>query len=199
LGPGDVEARRSSRHKRHNDGQGGTALLVIDMLNPYEHEDSDRLAESAAGVVPSIHTLLETARKVEVPVVYVNDNYGDWNTSSSDLAEKAMAGRHPELIEPLLPPDDASFVIKARHSVFYGTPLEYQLDQMQVTRLVLTGQVTEQCILYSALDAYVRHFRVTIPRDAVAHIYDHLADSALEMMKRNMSAEVALAAECRLA
>ncbi|MGH2982408.1 MAG: hypothetical protein ACRDKV_10245, partial [Solirubrobacterales bacterium] len=68
--------------------------------------------------VPSIRALLDRAREVETPVVYVNDNYGDWNSSASELAEKAMAGRRPELVEPLLPPDDASFVIKARHSVF---------------------------------------------------------------------------------
>jgi nicotinamidase-related amidase len=59
---------------------------------------------------------------------------------------------------------------------------------MGIDHLVLCGQVTEQCILYSALDAHVRHFDVTIPTDAVAAIYDHLADAALEMMERNLSA-----------
>jgi nicotinamidase-related amidase len=63
---------------------------------------------------------------------------------------------------------------------------------------VLAGQVTEQCILYSALDAYVRHFEVSVPRDGVAHIYDDLADSALEMMERNMSAEITSCADVRL-
>jgi nicotinamidase-related amidase len=51
-----------------------------------------------------------------------------------------------------------------------------------VGRIVLTGQVTEQCILYSALDAYIRHFEVAVPRDAVAHIHSHLADASLELM-----------------
>jgi nicotinamidase-related amidase len=71
-----------------------------------------------------------------------------------------MEGAHPELVKPVLPPDEHSFVIKARHSIFYGTPLEYLLDQMGVDRLVLCGQVTEQCVFYSALDAHVRHFRM---------------------------------------
>jgi CBS-domain-containing membrane protein len=52
--------------------------------------------------------------------------------------------------------------------------------------LVITGQVTEQCILYSALDAYVRHFDVVVPRDAVAHIHSDLADAAL---RTNMRAQ----------
>jgi nicotinamidase-related amidase len=168
------------------------------MLNPYEHEDSDRLAESAAGAITPIATLIGRAGEAGVPVIYVNDSYGDWNTSAGELAEMAMAGPHPELIEPILPPDEASFVIKARHSVFYGTPLEYLLDQQGIARLILTGQVTEQCILYSALDGYVRHFDVVVPRDAVAHIHPNLADAALEMMERNMSAEIVSAANCRL-
>ena len=57
----------------------------------------------------------------------------------------------------MLPPDDVDFILKARHTIFYMTPLEYLLGQRGVERLVLAGQVTEQCILYSALDAYVRH------------------------------------------
>jgi nicotinamidase-related amidase len=128
----------------------------------------------------------------------VNDNYGDWNSSSEELAREAMDGRHPELVEPLLPRDDDAFVIKARHSVFYSTPLEYLLQTMGVGRIVLTGQATEQCILYSALDGYVRHFEVVVPRDAVAHIHHDLADAACEMMERNMHAEVVHAAKVRL-
>ncbi|MBA3438047.1 MAG: isochorismatase family protein, partial [Thermoleophilaceae bacterium] len=63
---------------------------------------------------------------------------------------------------------------------------------------VLVGQVTEQCILYSALDAYVRRLRVTVPRDGVAHIDERLAGAALEMMQRNMDAELTACAECEL-
>jgi nicotinamidase-related amidase len=193
-----VSEPRRARHRRHGEGEGRTALLVVDMLNSYDHDEAEQLAESVADSVSPIRDLIERAGNEEVPLVYVNDNYGDWNTSATELAEHAMAGRHPELVEPLLPPEDAAFVLKARHSVFYGTPLEYVLDSLEVDRVVLTGQVTEQCILYSALDAYVRHLRVAIPRDGVAHIYEHLAEPALEMMERNMSAEIVSSADCDL-
>ncbi len=63
---------------------------------------------------------------------------------------------------------------------------------------MLAGQVTEQCVLYSALDAYIRHLQVVVPRDAVAHIHEHLAEAALEMMERNMRAEIRSAADGRL-
>ena len=100
----------------------GTALLVIDMLNAYEHEDADKLAESVAGAVPTVARLIERAREKDVRVIYVNDNYGDWNSSAEELAERALNGRHPELVEPLLPIGDSFFVIKARHSVLLRDP-----------------------------------------------------------------------------
>jgi nicotinamidase-related amidase len=175
-----------------------TALLVVDMLNTYEHDDADALARSVRAAVPQIRGLIDRARAADVPVVYVNDNYGDWNSSSEELAQRALAGCHPDLVEPVLPRSDDAFVIKARHSVFYSTPLEYLLQTMDVGRIVLAGQATEQCILYSALDGYVRHFEVAVPSDGVAHVHAHLAEAAVEMMQRNMRAEVAPAEELRL-
>jgi nicotinamidase-related amidase len=62
--------------------------------------------------------------------------------------------------------------------------------------LILTGQVTEQCILYTALDAYVRHLSMVIPTDAVAGIDAELSDAALTMMHRNMDAELTTASDC---
>jgi nicotinamidase-related amidase len=101
-----------------------------------------------------------------------------------------MGGADPSLVEPILPADGTPFVVKARHSIFYETQVEYLLREQGIERLILTGQVTEQCILYSALDAYVRHFEVTVPRDAVAHIDADLAEAALRMMKENMRAQI---------
>ena len=65
----------------------------------------------------------------------------------------------------------------------------------EVEQIVLAGQVTEQCILYSALDAHIRHIEVTVPPDAVAHIHENLAEASLEMMERNMRADLTPAAE----
>jgi nicotinamidase-related amidase len=176
----------------------GTALIVVDMLNPYEHEDADKLVESVEEAVVPVRRLLDRAADEDVDVIYVNDNYNDWNSSQEELARRALAGRRGDLVEPVLPPDDASFVIKARHSIFYGTPLEHLLHERELDHLVLCGQVTEQCILYSALDAYVRRFSVGVASDAVAHIDPSLAEAALRMMERNMRAEIAAAASCGL-
>jgi nicotinamidase-related amidase len=175
-----------------------TAVIVVDMLNPYDHEDAERLVDSVEGAIEPIAALVARAADEGVELIYVNDNYGDWNSSQEELAQAALKGRRPDLVEPIMPPDDADFVLKARHTIFYMTPLEYLLSQREIGHVVLAGQVTEQCILYSALDAYVRHIDVTIPIDAVAHIYEDLAQAALKMMERNMRAQLAPVADCRL-
>ncbi|MFF0473549.1 cysteine hydrolase family protein [Streptomyces sp. NPDC004284] len=172
------------------DGRGGTALIVIDMLNTYEHEDAEVLVRSVREVLPGVGTLLERAREARAPVVYVNDNFGRWRSHHGELLEAALAGRHGDLVEPVAPDEEALFVVKARHSVFFETPLAYLLGQLGVQRVVLCGQVTEQCVLYSALDAHIRHLDVVVALDAVAHIDAGLAEAALRMMERNMAAEL---------
>jgi nicotinamidase-related amidase len=167
-----------------------TALIVIDMLNTYEHPDGEPLRESAERAAPAIAKLLEAAREEEAAIIYVNDNYGDWTASRSQLVERARDAVGAEMIDSIAPDDSVPFLLKARHSIFYQTPLEYLLGQEDVERVVMCGQVTEQCVLYSALDAYIRHFELVVVRDAVAHIDEQLAEAALRMMQSNMSAEI---------
>jgi nicotinamidase-related amidase len=166
------------------------ALVVIDMINTYDHEDAERLRQSAEHAVPVIGRLVERARDAGAPVIYVNDNFGQWRSDQDALVKDALAGEHAALVEPIVPDEEAMFVVKARHSIFYETPLEYLLRTQDVDDIVLTGQATEQCILYSALDAHIRHIPVVVPRDAVAHIHEDLAQAALRMMELNMAAEV---------
>lgn len=169
---------------------GTSALVVVDMINTYDHPDADLLVESVREALPAVTRALEAARRHGTDVIYVNDNFGRWRSHHDELVTAALKGPHAELVEPVLPDEDALFVVKARHSVFYQTPLEYLLQQQGVGHVVLCGQATEQCVLYSALDAHIRHLDVTVLRDAVAHIHRDLADAALRMMERNMGARI---------
>jgi nicotinamidase-related amidase len=174
-----------------------TAVLVIDMLNAYRHEDAELLVRNVAGIIDPLADLIATARERDgVDLIYVNDNYGDFTAARDDIVRSALDGARPDLIKPIVPDKDCRFLTKVRHSAFYSTPLGYLLGRLETKRLIVSGQVTEQCILYTALDAYVRHLPVVVPRDAVAHIDAELAEAALKMMQKNMSAEIATAADC---
>ncbi|MCC5033735.1 cysteine hydrolase [Streptomyces sp. WAC 00631] len=174
-----------------------SALVVIDMVNTYDHPDADRLISSVRETLPAMRELIERARNEDVDVIYVNDNFGRWRSHHDEILDTALSGPYADLVEPVRPDERSLFVLKARHSVFFQTPLEYLLTQYGIGRIVLCGQVTEQCVLYSALDAHIRHLTVAVPRDAVAHIHPDLADAALRMMERNMGAEICDAASVR--
>jgi nicotinamidase-related amidase len=174
-----------------------TAVLVIDMLNAYRHEDAELLIPQVAAIIDPLAGIIAASRqRDDVDLIYVNDNYGDFAADHDDIVQSALQGERPDLVKPILPRKDSRFLTKVRHSAFYATSLDYLLGRLETERLILTGQVTEQCILYTALDAYVRHFTVVVPRDGVAHIDANLGDAALKMMQRNMSAELVSAAEC---
>ena len=173
------------------------AVLVIDMLNTYEHEDAEALAPNVADIIDPLAGLIASARdRDDVDLIYVNDNYGDFTADFDDIVDAALDGERPDLVEPIAPDESCLRLLKVRHSAFYASSLDYLLRRLEAHRLILTGQVTEQCILYTALDAYVRHFAIVVPPDAVAHIDPELSDAALTMMHKNMHAEIVPAEKC---
>jgi nicotinamidase-related amidase len=179
------------------DPMSDVAVLVIDMLNTYQHKDAELLAPNVADIVDPLAGLISRAHENDdVDVIYVNDNYGDFTADFDDIVRAALDGERPDLVTPIAPEEDCLRILKVRHSAFYSSSLDYLLTRLETRRLILTGQVTEQCILYSALDAYVRHFDVVVPPDAVAHIEPELSDAALTMMHKNMHAAIVPAEKC---
>ncbi|CAM4113460.1 pyrimidine utilization protein B [Mycobacterium basiliense] len=176
-----------------------TALLVIDMFNDYRHPDAEQLATNVAAIIDPLVSLIGNAEHHGgVDLIYVNDNRGDFTADHHAIISAALDGERPDLVRPLIPKSGCPTITKVRHSVFYSTALEYLLHRLNTRRVILTGQVTEQCILYSALDGYIRHYDVIVPPDAVAHIDNELGAAALKMMQRNMRAELLAANRCLL-
>jgi len=172
------------------------ALIVIDMLNTYDHADADQLAACVEEKLPQMLALRDAAKaRDDVKLIYVNDNYDEWEAGRETLIERALDGKRPDLVKPIAPEGDRPFLPKGRHSIFYETAVGHLLRVEDVERVVMIGQVTEQCILYSALDAYLRGFQVVVPPDAVAHIDTDLAKASLRMMEENMHADLTPAAK----
>ena len=172
-------------------------MLVIDMLNTYEHEDAELLVPNVADIIDPMAGLISRAREHDdVDLIYVNDNFGNFTADFDDILDAALRGERPDLVTPIAPEQGCLHLLKVRHSAFYSSSLDYLLRRLETRQLILTGQVTEQCILYTALDAYVRHFDVVVVPDAVAHIDPELSDAALSMMHKNMHAEIVPAEKC---
>lgn len=186
------------RPPRHDDGEQATALLVVDMIKSYDHDDGERLRHEVRRVLPAMGELLDRVWASRATVIYVNDAAGDATADRHALLDRTLSGPDAALVEPIRPLDAVPFVFKTRHSAFFHTALEPLLAARRIGRLILCGQVTEQCILYSAIDAHERGYELAVPDDAVAGIDGELAAGALRMMGENLGAEIGPAAGLRL-
>jgi nicotinamidase-related amidase len=83
------------------------------------------------------------------------------------------------------------FVLKPANSAFYSTTLETLLRELKVRTLIVAGLAADNCILFTAHDAYLRGFRLYVPEDCVASQRAADARRALEQMKQTVKANTA--------
>ena len=67
------------------------AVLVIDMLNTYRHENAELLAPNVAEIVDPLVGLISRTRQSD-DLIYVNDNDGDFNADFRDVVDAALHG-----------------------------------------------------------------------------------------------------------
>jgi nicotinamidase-related amidase len=173
------------------------ALLIIDMISNFEFKDSDQLFRFVPQVARNVAALKKRANQAGVPVIYVNDNYGRWQSDFNRLVEHCLqgSGRGREVVELLLPTEEDYFVLKPKHSGFFTTTLELLLTYLKVKTLVLTGVAGNICILFTASDAYIRDYNVIIPPDCVASNTQEQNDQALDLMKTVLDARLIVSDE----
>ncbi len=162
------------------------ALLLIDVINDLDFEGAEQMIPAALEAAEAIAALKVRAQDAQIPIIYVNDNFGHWRSDFREVAhycsKNGEYGRM--LIERLAPADDDYFVLKPKHSGFYNTTLETLLRHLGVRRLILTGFSAHVCVLYTAADAYMRDFVLNAPRDCIASPTREETEVALTYMER---------------
>jgi nicotinamidase-related amidase len=172
---------------------GGHCLLIIDMINDFTFDEADKLFPAIEHTAKNIALLKQQMKAAGFPVVYVNDNFGKWRSDFRNLVERCVEERcRGKLIARLLHPEqDDYFVLKPKHSGFFATPLELLLSFLQARRLVMTGVASNNCVLYTAADAYMREFDVAVPSDCVISVDRTANAAALEHMRDTLKADIA--------
>ncbi|WP_093832793.1 cysteine hydrolase family protein [Spirosoma endophyticum] len=177
------------------------ALLIIDMINDLEFPGGDLLEETARAAADRIAALKGKAKTLNIPVVYVNDNFGRWQSNFNDVLEHVLTDdvRGQHLAEILRPDPDDYFVLKPKNSAFYATTLDTLLTYLNAKYLILTGLSTDSCVLFTANDAYMRDLKLSVPSDCVASIKPTHTTDALAYMKRVLDADTTPSTQIDLA
>jgi len=165
-------------------------LLLVDFINPLDFPGADKLAAPAVSAARATAELKDRLALEGVPAIYANDNYGVWRSDfkavwSRCRATRGAAAQIARLLKPR--PDDLT-ILKPRHSAFYSTPLELLLRQLRCRKLVIAGLATDNCVLFTAMDAYLHGYSLWVPEDCTAAERDDAKTSALAHMRRVLKA-----------
>jgi nicotinamidase-related amidase len=167
------------------------ALLLIDVINDLEFEGGEELLKRALPMADKIAKLKKRARQAGIPIIYVNDNFGKWQSDFNKLLQHCLEEdvRGKPLAEMLRPDEDDYFVLKPKHSGFFSTTLDTLLEYLKARTLILTGVAANICVLFTANDAYMRDFNLVIPSDCVASNTEEDNKHALKLMQQVLKAD----------
>lgn len=171
--------------------QADAALLLIDVINDFDFEGSDTLLRVAVPMADRIAELKRRAKAAGLPVVYVNDNFGRWQSNFTKIVDHALRpeSKGRPIVERLRPDDLDYFVLKPKHSGFFSTSLDILLDHLGAETLILAGVAGNICVLFTANDAYMRDFSLVVPADCVASNTEEENRAALEQIARVLKAD----------
>lgn len=178
-----------------------TALLLVDVINDMDFEGSASLVKHAEPMARRLHDLKQRCRGAGIPTIYINDNFGKWRSDFRSLVEHCINDPVPgrEVARLLKPDEDDYFVLKPKNSAFFGTTLDTLLTNLGTSNVILTGIAGDNCVLFSANDAYLRDYKLCIPADCIASNTKEENDAALRLMEKVVKADITPSTELDLA
>ncbi len=194
-----------TQQNTHSEKNGGTpaepkaetALLLVDLVTDFKFEDGDALWEETSSIIQPVAELAAQARAAGLPVVYVNDIYGNWREDFERQVSRIMKSseRGRQVIRDIQPAGSDYYILKPQRSGFYETPLAVLLSSLEVSSLIIAGITTDICVLFTAHDAYMRGYSVSVPPDCTAAVSNSYKSEALKLMQRVADVEVRLSTE----
>lgn len=161
-----------------------TAIIVIDMLNDFVHEEGSLLVKTASDLIPGIKEELENARKKEWTVIYLTDSHRGDDPEFRMWPPHAVTGTWgSQIIDELKPRPDDYIIPKRRYSGFRHTQLGLVLRELGIGNIVITGVLTNVCVLFTAVEAKDLAYDVTVLKDRVASTTKEDHDWALRQME----------------
>ena len=183
---------------------GRTALLVVDMQRGFLDPGEALEVPPARDIVPAIRALLEAFRARRLPVAFTEFTYSPavpllvgalhpehqpappggprgFGRPSSNCLEGTESAR---TIAALAPRPDEPVIRKRWYDGFAGTELDGFLRARSVSSLVITGTMTDICVLSTVVGAFNREYRITVVEDGVATLWPEIQRATLDIVGR---------------
>lgn len=167
------------------------SLLIIDMLNDFVLDGAVLEVPAARNIIPNLKKRIDEAREKKIPIIYICDSHAEDDKEFEIFPSHAVKGtKGAQVVEELSPKHGDYLVEKTTYSGFYNTELDDLLKKLDVNALIVTGIVTNICVMYTVYDAFLRGYRVIVPEDCVAALNEEDHQFALKQMKNILKAEI---------
>lgn len=183
---------------------GRTAMLVIDMQRGFLDPGAALEVPEARAIVPTVAGLVTLFRQKGLPVAFSQFVYspavpllvGDLHPEHRRAAPGAPIGfgrpsssclegdPSAEVVPALAPAPGELAVRKHWYDAFAGTPLDGALRAQGIHSLVVTGTMTDICVLATVVGAFNREYRVTVVEDGVATLWPEIQHATLDIVRR---------------
>ncbi|MBM2838288.1 MAG: isochorismatase hydrolase [Deltaproteobacteria bacterium] len=161
------------------------ALVIIDMLNDFVLPGASLEVPDTREIIPNIEREIDKARGKGYPVIYVCDSHAPDDREFQIWPRHCVKGtKGAQVVDELKPEPKDIVVEKTTYSGFFNTRLEEVLKSLGTTELIITGCVTNICILYTSSDAVLIGFSVTVLKDCVAGLNKEDHEFALRQMEK---------------
>jgi len=159
-------------------------LLLVDFINPMNFPGGEQIGAPAVQAARATAGLKEQLAQQGVATIYANDNYGVWQSDFHSLVSACLGMEGPpgEIARLLYPQAQDLTILKPRHSAFFASPLDLLLKEMQAQELIICGLATDICVQLTAMDAFLREYRIWVPGDCNAAESQEAKDNAMAYM-----------------
>jgi nicotinamidase-related amidase len=174
--------------------QPGDVLLIIDTINDLQFPGGEKVLPWALQLASRLVAFRAKAHRAQMPVVYVNDNFGLWRSEFTEVFTHCTrnGARGKPVTQKLKPTRKDYFILKPRHSAFFATSLIPLLEYLQAKRLILSGIATNLCVLFTAHDAHMHQYPMIVLSDCCAAESDFDHNIALSQLERFCGAQICL-------
>jgi len=171
------------------------AVILIDLQKDFfrtEYKDQELADRVARNLVQNINRLLDASRERHIPVFFLVTSYkadgANRNLRMKDMGVAiCLQGTDGEALIPGLNTSDTDFFIqKTRYSAFFNTSLHDTLQSQKIDTLIMAGVNTHACVRTSAVDAFMRDYRVFIPEECVASYDPAYHESTLDYLSKRI-------------
>lgn len=167
------------------------ALLIIDMLRDFLEQGGALCIGDSEKLIQNVLLRLKEWRQLGDPVIYIMDRHLPQDTEFEMFPPHCIRGEWgSEVVVALAPQEQDYLVYKRRYSAFFGTDLDLTLRELGIGALELAGVCTQICVLYTAADARMRHYNVTVREGCVASFDAEAHAFALKEMERTLGVKV---------